>query len=715
MKLRIYVPAEPRIMSRIAQGVVRILAIGSLVISSTVLGPLAIAQPNFERTKPVDVVLLFDTSGSMLKTDPMQLRFKGAKDLARFLGKGDRLGIIGFSDKAEIVRPLKYVSPEAAPELEQDLARLSTSGQHTDIFEGVMAADKMLESNYRAGVEKAIVLISDGKMEPAPDKGIAFARTLALVHDNLPVLKAKETRVYTIALSEYADRPLLKEIAGATNGVAFYAANASELDRAFDLLFEAMVPSQAPGAITRKFYVEESAEEATFYVSHSAGARILLISPRGDHMSSTQMHDHVQWFSGENVDVITVREPESGDWEVQGIEPADAFVTVLTDLKFAIDAPVAIRVDEPGLIQARLFEGERPVALPHMSRILRFGFHVIPTDRVSAPVHDGELNDEGRDGDKVAQDGIFSRKLTLAETGDYRLNMKAKSPTFEREKQVPFKVKPKLITLEAVVEAQEHAEEAAEEGHAAEASHEHDEAAAPASEELQGDERVVFRAVVSKEVTTFKDVSVTLIARSSDRKRIEIPFRRSVEDRLVYEVPAGALPKDGRYAVHAEIKGVEHGRVPVRSETPELFFTRTMAPREEAETPVKVIVRHPEPVEKAAEFPLIPVLLVTAVNVVLGLAAYIFLWKKPSVRSAPTPKYIPQKALLDAIGDLEKRVSQTDIGIDDPIFSDASAAAGKQEPLQAQPAEAQPPPEPEREPQPEAPPAAPEAPQQQAP
>jgi hypothetical protein len=140
-----------------------------------------------------------------------------------------------------------------------------------------------------------------------------------------------------------------------------------------------------------------------------------------------------------------------------------------------------------------------------------------------------------------------------------------------------------------------------------------------------------------------------------------------------------------------------------------MFFTRTMAPHEEAETPVKVIVRQPEPIEKAGEFPLIPVLVVTAVNVALGLAAYLFLWKKPSVRNAPTPKYIPQKALLDAIGELEKRVSQTDVGIDDPIFSEASAASASQEPLQAEAAEARP------QPEPEAPPAAPEAPQQQAP
>ena len=126
-------------MSSIARRVVRTLAIGSLVIVSSALGPTAFAESGSAKTKPVDVVLLFDTSGSMLKTDPMQLRFKGAKQLVRFLDKADRLGIIGFSDKAEIVRPLKYYSPEAASELDQDLGRLATAGQYTDIFEGVMA------------------------------------------------------------------------------------------------------------------------------------------------------------------------------------------------------------------------------------------------------------------------------------------------------------------------------------------------------------------------------------------------------------------------------------------------------------------------------------------------------------------------------------------------------------------------------------------------
>lgn len=658
-------------MSRIAQGVLRTLALAGLVFSYLCSGIVATAQPGWPKAKPVDVVLLFDTSGSMLKTDPMQLRFQGAKQITKFLGKGDRFGIIGFSDKAEIVRPLKYYSPEAGQEFERELAHLSTVGQYTDIFEGVIAADQLLDSNYRAGVEKAIVLISDGKMEPSPSKGMAFARTLALVNDNLPVLKSKQTRIYTIALSEHADRPLLREIAGSTDGAAFYAASPSELERAFEMLFEAMVPSHSPAAITRKFYVEDSAEEATFYVSHMPGIRISLVSPRGEHLSAAQKPEYVSWFTGEKFDLISVNEPESGDWEVQGIEPADSFVTLLSDLKFAIDWPVAARVDETELLQARLYEGDKPIVLPHISGVLKFAFQVTPTDRVSAPVIEGILNDEGLNGDKVAQDGVFSTSIKLTEEGDYRLGVTAKGPTFERAKQLPFKVKPKLIMLQTVLQSGEHELVESEEGKDQEGEVAHGSAAG--DEGLIGDETVVFRALVSKEVTHFKDVSVSLIARSSDKKRFEIPLKHSVQDPYVYEVSADVLPRDGRYTVYAQIKALEKPRLPVRSETQQIVFTRKMAHGHEAETPVKVVVREPEAPEKAREFPWVPVLLISAVNIVLGLAAYLFLWKKPSVRSAPTPKYIPQKALLDAISQLEKRVSKADVGIDDPIFKQAEA------------------------------------------
>jgi hypothetical protein len=79
------------------------------------------------------------------------------------------------------------------------------------------------------------------------------------------------------------------------------------------------------------------------------------------------------------------------------------------------------------------------------------------------------------------------------------------------------------------------------------------------------------------------------------------------------------------------------------------------------------------------------VLVISAINLVLGLAAYLFLWKKPTVRSAPTPKYIPQKALLEAISQLESRVSKADISVDDPLFQQAGPATeDEKKPMEAQ-------------------------------
>ncbi len=128
---------------------------------------------------------------------------------------------------------------------------------------------------------------------------------------------------------------------------------------------------------------------------------------------------------------------------------------------------------------------------------------------------------------------------------------------------------------------------------------------------------------------------------------------------------------------------MEKPRMPVRSETPELVFTRKMTTPHEAETPVKVVVRAPEAAEKPQQFPLVPVLLISALNLVLAVAAYIFFWKKPTVRSSPTPKYIPQKALLDAISQLEGRVSKADISVDDPIFQQAGPVSEEEQKLAA--------------------------------
>lgn len=637
----------------------------------------AAAEKRARKPKPVDVVLLFDTSGSMLKTDPMLLRYQGAKQITQFLGKGDRLAIVGFSEETTLVRALKPFLPENSRTVDEEIEGIKTEGKYTDLFEAVKTAQVMLEGQSRPGVEKSIVLISDGKMEPSPDKGAPFARTLALVHDVLPVLKSKEIRVYTLALSDQADRPLLAEIAGATGGMGLYAANPSELKEAFSLLFEAMVPSAAGRREPKVFYVDDASEETTFYLTHDPESKPTLVSPKGEPFSAAHKPDYISWFSGERFDVVTIKEPDGGDWEVEDLAPFDAFAAVLTNLKLAVDWPIVVRSEEPALLQARLYESDKPVSLPDMSSIIRFGYQVIPTDSVSAPIMDGVLNDEGRDGDKVAHDGIFSKRLQIDQAGEYRIALSSKSPTFSRFQQVSFRVKPKLLSLDIVP-----GEEGF--GHHAAVSHEeegeHGEAKAHGASgkpALTGDETWIFRASVSKETSSFKEVAVSLIARSADRKRFEIPLRRSPEEPLVFEVTAEALPRDGTYTVYAQVHGLSKNRQVVEARTEEVAFQRETSARGK-ETAAKVVVREVDKQEKLARFPLAVILAITAANVVIGVAAYMLLWRKPTVRSAPAPKYIPQKSLLDAIGDLETRVTQKDISIDDPIFEKQADAQREQ-------------------------------------
>ena len=91
----------------------------------------------------VDAVLLIDASGSMLKTDAQMLRYDGAKLFLQFLGKDDRLAIVSFTDRANVVSDLREFSKEPTDAVAQRIQSIKTEGQYSDILEGVRAAAKV--------------------------------------------------------------------------------------------------------------------------------------------------------------------------------------------------------------------------------------------------------------------------------------------------------------------------------------------------------------------------------------------------------------------------------------------------------------------------------------------------------------------------------------------------------------------------------------------
>jgi Mg-chelatase subunit ChlD len=72
-----------------------------------------------------DIVLLMDSSESMIKTDPENYRKQAARLLAFLFGKNDRIGIVGFADSARLLLPLTENVPAEEKDIVSGINRIS--------------------------------------------------------------------------------------------------------------------------------------------------------------------------------------------------------------------------------------------------------------------------------------------------------------------------------------------------------------------------------------------------------------------------------------------------------------------------------------------------------------------------------------------------------------------------------------------------------------
>lgn len=649
------------------------ILLGLFVCSPAQSAERELPQPRSQ----LDVVLLFDASGSMLKTDAQNLRYEGAKLLLSFLGEGDRLGVVQFAANATVVQDLQPFTPARSREVEARIGQIVADGEFTDIAEGIKVSKSLLETDPRPDAQRVIVLLSDGKVEPDPSVSPAFARTLELVHDILPDLKTKEIKVFTLAFSNEADQAFLGEIAATTDGLTWFTQTSEDIHKSFAELFLAMKRPQVVAQTGRGFEVDSDVNEATFYINHEPEEVLTLIAPKGTFFTIEKHPESVTWFNGKNFDVITILEPDPGLWQVSGTEARDGFATVMTDLRLLTDWPVIIRVGDRPLVQARLYEQNKPVSLPELGGVLKFGYQIIPTDKVSKAIVQEGLNDDGIDGDKVALDGIFSRLSKPMQIGSYKLVVAVKGPTFQRSQQIPFTVRPRLVTLEIKNGADSFDETTSENhatGHAAVEGEDLDETTeASTAREVVGDEDTELVVSVSKEAAAYKKMQVDLVALSVEREKTVLAMHPEESAGREFRIKATELPKDGAYKVKAVMRAEAKKGESVEAESTILSFNlRTRIKRSESSEVGKQPRAERQDAAAAKpggmKIPVVPLVLISLINLIALGAVYFIFRKSPKKLSATAQKYFPQRQLLDAMGMLEERVAASSLTIDDPML-----------------------------------------------
>jgi len=256
------------------------------------------------------IFAIVDSSGSMTKTDPKNLRIEALKMMLDSLGENVELTILDFDDKVTVVLPAQKLGPVGSPVREsakEALRRIDSDGG-TAISKGLRRA---YELTGRTHGEVTYVLMSDGKDN-------SWRGQTNFLGDHI--------KVHTIALSEQADQEALGQISATTGGIAEIAQNATDLHRIFANLFgeaegqEVMLVKSGIMKTGERLEftlpIESSLSGLDFQVTlPGSDIDLTIVDPNGRRIA---IDDAVRGGFGveqRTYDIIRVERPISGQWK----------------------------------------------------------------------------------------------------------------------------------------------------------------------------------------------------------------------------------------------------------------------------------------------------------------------------------------------------------------------------------------------------------------
>lgn len=154
------------------------ITIGTVLVCISLLSPQKLIEEKEVECKGNNIYILMDTSRSMLTKDIYPNRIERAKTIAKNIIlnlKGDKVGIIPFSDSAYIQMPLTddyKIAENFINVIDTNLL----SGGGTNIFEGLSIANKSFKETETEN--KIVLVISDGG--DSDDKTLDFIKKNSL-------------------------------------------------------------------------------------------------------------------------------------------------------------------------------------------------------------------------------------------------------------------------------------------------------------------------------------------------------------------------------------------------------------------------------------------------------------------------------------------------------------------------------------------------------
>ena len=285
-----------------------------LTISKTILTyvssaffTLALSYAVPSHAQPADVRVLVDVSGSMKQADPNAVRGPATALLAALLPDNSLGGIWLFGSD---VRPLVPYGPVSS--------RWDTLGAPIESSIGSTDRFTHIESALRTGVETGgtdlaachVILITDGLVDVQGGRDASQASRDRILKAVVPNAQSRQCRIHTIALSEDADLPLLRQIALQTDGLFTLIDQPGDLIPVMLDALELALRSQQLPVRDGQIQIDADIEQLRF-IRLGNEPVVALTGPQGPISRDTQS-DVLDWYKGRGYEALIWNRPSSG-------------------------------------------------------------------------------------------------------------------------------------------------------------------------------------------------------------------------------------------------------------------------------------------------------------------------------------------------------------------------------------------------------------------
>lgn len=182
---------------------------------------------NIEKSYGIDFVLVLDSSGSMEKNDPEDLRIKDSKLIVEKMKDDDRALVISFDNEARLM--MNGFSNDK-DEIISALDKVASDKKYTNLGAALDMSINEFENDI-IDRQKVIIALTDGE-NAGENEDLTEQMNINSYKQALNASN-QNISIYTIGLGQDLDEGLLRSIAETTGGKYFNAENSFKLDEVY--------------------------------------------------------------------------------------------------------------------------------------------------------------------------------------------------------------------------------------------------------------------------------------------------------------------------------------------------------------------------------------------------------------------------------------------------------------------------------------------------